>query len=48
MGTPKEMKVLQQKSRLGQDPGVDMIQVDNVDGQDAFVKMELWLDDWGI
>jgi len=48
MGTPKEVEVLQQKSRLGQDPGVDMIQVDDIDSQEAFVRMELWLDDWGI
>ncbi|KII94331.1 hypothetical protein PLICRDRAFT_100150 [Plicaturopsis crispa FD-325 SS-3] len=48
MATPREMKMLRSEHRLGQDPGVDKIVVQATDGQEAFTKMELWLDELGI
>lgn len=48
MGTSKEMETFKRESRLGKDEGVDIITVNDLEGQEAFVKMEQWLDDMGV
>lgn len=48
MAKPKEMQAIKAKSRLGQDPGVDRIEVDDVEGQKAFVAIDQWLDELGV
>jgi len=47
MASRQEME-LYKESRLGRDPGVDKIEVENVEGQEAFVAIEQWLDELGI
>ncbi|KAF9068067.1 hypothetical protein BDP27DRAFT_1403484 [Rhodocollybia butyracea] len=47
--TPQGMAKLQTaNNRLANDDRVDKIIVDDLEGQDAFVKMEQWMDDIGI
>lgn len=48
LATPKEMTRFRKESRLGEDPGVDMLTVEDVDSQQAFVEIQKWLDDIGI
>lgn len=49
MACRKEMDALKKESRLGGDPGVDKIEVDDdKDGQEAFLAVERWLDELGI
>ncbi|THU91771.1 hypothetical protein K435DRAFT_758877 [Dendrothele bispora CBS 962.96] len=48
MSTPEEMRILQDRNRLCKDQGVDKIVVGNVEGQEAFIKIEQWLDEIGI
>lgn len=47
MASSKDMDILKE-SRLGSDIGVDKIEVAKVDGQEAFVAIEQWLDELGI
>jgi hypothetical protein len=46
--TPQGMANLQTQNRLAKDSRVDKIVVNDVEGQDAFVKMEQWMDEIGI
>ncbi|KAF5382900.1 hypothetical protein D9757_006391 [Collybiopsis confluens] len=46
--TPQGMANLRAENRLAQDNRVDTIQVNDVEGQDAFVKIEQWMDEIGI
>jgi len=48
MASSAEMDVLQRESRLATDEGVDRLTVQSVDGQEAFVKADTWLDELGI
>ncbi|KAG2117763.1 uncharacterized protein F5147DRAFT_668573 [Suillus discolor] len=48
MAHPAEMDQLRKYSRLGQNESVDLIEHDNLEGQDAFMKIEQWLDELGI
>ncbi|KAG1757410.1 hypothetical protein EDB19DRAFT_1657328 [Suillus lakei] len=48
MARPVEIVQLRKYSRLGQDEFVDLIELDNVEGRDAFLKIEQWLDELGI
>lgn len=43
-----EMNKIKRESRLGLSPGVDKIEVGNLEGQEAFVAIEQWLDELGI
>jgi hypothetical protein len=42
------MQILQSQNRLAQDPAVDKIIVDDVEGHESFTKIEQWLDEIGI
>jgi len=46
--TPQGMANLQSWNRLAKDDRVDRILVNDVEGQDAFVKIEQWMDEIGI
>ncbi|KAG2129921.1 hypothetical protein DEU56DRAFT_816233 [Suillus clintonianus] len=48
MACPTEMVQLRKHSRLGQDELVDLIEIDNLEGRDAFLRIEQWLDELGI
>jgi hypothetical protein len=48
MASRQEMDLLKEESRLGGDPEVDKIEVENVEGHVAFVAIEHWLDELGI
>ncbi|KAG0709023.1 hypothetical protein DFH29DRAFT_1075384 [Suillus ampliporus] len=48
MARPAEMAQLRKYSRLGQDEFVDLIELDNLEGHDAFLEIEQWLDILGI
>ena len=48
MATRKDMDVLRTESRLGGDLGVDKIEVENLEGQEALMAIENWLDELGI
>ncbi|KAJ8084192.1 hypothetical protein PM082_002959 [Marasmius tenuissimus] len=49
VSTPSQMEVLRKEHRLLRDPqAVDTIVVDDVEGQDAFVKIEEWSDRIGV
>lgn len=48
MARPADMDLLRKYSRLGQDDLVDLIQCDNLEGRDAFTRIEQWLDELGI
>ncbi|KDQ56226.1 hypothetical protein JAAARDRAFT_132477 [Jaapia argillacea MUCL 33604] len=48
VGTMEEVGMLRSSHRLGSDPGVDLIEVDEIDGQQGFSKIEQWLDEIGI
>jgi len=47
MAMAKEMELLA-RHRLGDDPGVDMITVPDVEGSQALTAIEKWLDELGI
>ncbi|KAJ7783440.1 hypothetical protein DFH07DRAFT_787728 [Mycena maculata] len=46
--TPHEMERLRKTNRLAQDPTVDLLTTEDLASQDAFLKIEGWLDDLGI
>ncbi|KAG1826122.1 uncharacterized protein BJ212DRAFT_1260035 [Suillus subaureus] len=48
MARPTEMDQLRKYSRLGQNELVDLIERDNLEGHDAFMRIEQWLDELGI
>lgn len=48
MCTTEESEVLKESSRLAQDSDVDVLSVQDVDSQEAFVRIEQWLDEVGI
>lgn len=48
MASQQEMSVFKKGSRLGRDLGVDRIEIENAEGQKAFVAIEQWLDELGI
>ncbi|KAG1783790.1 hypothetical protein EV702DRAFT_1055515 [Suillus placidus] len=48
MARPEEMEQLRKYSRLGQNELVDLIEHDNLEGRDAFMRIEQWLDELGI
>ncbi|KAG1773167.1 hypothetical protein EDD22DRAFT_767739 [Suillus occidentalis] len=48
MARPADMDLLRKYSRLGQNDLVDLIQCDNLEGRDAFMRIEQWLDELGI
>ena len=48
MASRREMDLLKEESRLGGDPDVDKIEVENVEGHEACVAIEDWLDELGI
>ncbi|KAG2146584.1 uncharacterized protein EDB93DRAFT_1069408, partial [Suillus bovinus] len=48
MARPAEMNQLRKYSRLGQNELVDLIERVDLEGQDAFMKIEQWLDELGI
>ncbi|KAG7099374.1 hypothetical protein E1B28_001230 [Marasmius oreades] len=48
VATPQQMKVLREEHRLLKDNSLDTIIVDDVEGHDAFAKIEEWLDEMGV
>ncbi|KIK71177.1 hypothetical protein GYMLUDRAFT_235538 [Collybiopsis luxurians FD-317 M1] len=46
--TPQGMAKLQTENRLAKDDRVDRIVVNDVEGQEAFIKIEQWMDEIGI
>jgi hypothetical protein len=48
MARPAELAQLRKYSRLGQDEYVDLVELDNLEGRDAFLRIEQWLDELGI
>ncbi|ESK98356.1 hypothetical protein Moror_106 [Moniliophthora roreri MCA 2997] len=46
--TPQELDALKVKNRLVRDGGVDVVAVGDTMGQDAFAKIEKWLDEIGV
>lgn len=46
--THAESELLKKTNRLAQDADVDILAVDDVDSQEAFVKIEQWMDEVGI
>ena len=48
MARPAEMVQLRRHSRLAQDRFVDLIELSNLEGRDAFLRIEQWLDELGI
>lgn len=46
--TPHLMQRLQKTNRLAQDPQVELLTTEDLESQDAFLKIESWLDDLGI
>lgn len=48
MASREEMDVLKRESRLCGELAVDKIEVEDKDGQEAFVAIEQWLDELGI
>jgi len=48
VATGEDMQILQRHNRLVKDQAADVIVVKNVDGQEAFTKIEQWLDEIGI
>ena len=47
VGTKGELERIRTVGRLGSD-AVDIIEVESLDGQEAFVKIDTLLDDWGV
>ncbi|KAJ6574795.1 hypothetical protein B0H19DRAFT_933940 [Mycena capillaripes] len=45
---PRVMERLRKTNRLAQDPQVDLLTTEDLESQDAFLKIESWLDDLGI
>lgn len=50
MGTQDEIRHLKQANRLCQKDyaTVDVVQLSDLDGQEAFVKLDSWFDELGI
>lgn len=48
MARPTEIDQLRKHSRLGQNELVDLIESDNLEGHDALMRIEQWLDELGI
>jgi pimeloyl-ACP methyl ester carboxylesterase len=48
VSTEEESDMLRKSNRLAQDADVDVLSVQNVDSQEAFVRIEQWLDEVGI
>lgn len=48
MARPAEMDQLRKYNRLGQNELVDLIECENLEGRDAFMRIEQWLDQLGI
>jgi len=48
MASQQEMSLFKKESRLGGDFGVDKIEIENTESQEAFVAIEQWLDELGI
>ncbi|KAG5654755.1 hypothetical protein H0H81_003763 [Sphagnurus paluster] len=48
MAAAKELEVLRAQHRLGDDPGVDMLSVPDVESPEALAAVEKWLDELGI
>ncbi|OAX44770.1 hypothetical protein K503DRAFT_861062 [Rhizopogon vinicolor AM-OR11-026] len=48
MARPAEMVHLRKSCRLGQDESVDLVELDNLEGRDALLRIEQWLDELGI
>lgn len=48
LDSPEGMELQKRENRLARDGGVDLITAHELDGQDAFVKIEQWLDEIGI
>jgi hypothetical protein len=48
MARPAELTQLRKYSRLCQDEYVDLVELDNLEGRDAFLRIEQWLDELGI
>jgi hypothetical protein len=48
MASRQEMDLLKEESRLGRDPEIDKIEVENVEGHEAFLAIRHWLDELGI
>ncbi|KAJ7785989.1 hypothetical protein B0H16DRAFT_1400897 [Mycena metata] len=46
--SPREMERLSKTNRLAQDPQVELLTTEDLEGQDALLKIEHWLDDLGI
>lgn len=46
--TPAGTKVQQKENRLVKEDGIEIITVDDVDGQEAFRQIEMWLDESGF
>ncbi|KAJ7042554.1 hypothetical protein C8F04DRAFT_1390526 [Mycena alexandri] len=46
--SPREMERLSKTNRLAQDPQVELLTTEDLESQDAFLKIEDWLDDLGI
>jgi hypothetical protein len=48
MASRQEMDLLKKANRLGENFGVDKIEVENAEGHEAFVAIDQWLDELGI
>ena len=48
MASQQEMSLFKKESRLGGDFGVDKIEIENTESQEAFVAIDQWLDELGI
>ncbi|KAH7883732.1 hypothetical protein F5I97DRAFT_1814327 [Phlebopus sp. FC_14] len=48
MALPEEMVVLKARSRFTTSDWVDVIEVDNLEGEQALAKIEQWLDELGV
>lgn len=48
MARSAEMVQLRNYSRLGRDESVELVGLDDLEGPDAFLRIEQWLDELGI
>jgi len=48
IGTPEEVSELREKNRICQSENVDVISIKDLNQQQTFVEIELWLDKLGI
>ncbi|KAJ7169570.1 hypothetical protein C8R46DRAFT_1175818 [Mycena filopes] len=46
--SPPEMERLSKTNRLAKEPQVELLTTEDLESQDAFLKIQLWLDDLGI